>query len=88
MRSELIIKGAELALKAIEYALENKQAESELLQELNKEARKIENATKFLTNRGFTDLAEAVSGSGQASDKSGRFPARSPRPPCSRRARW
>ncbi|WP_299073460.1 hypothetical protein [uncultured Paraglaciecola sp.] len=37
MSNELIIKGAELALKAIEYAVANKQSESELLQELNLE---------------------------------------------------
>lgn len=37
MSSELIIAGAELAIKAIEYALANKQSESDLLQTLNSE---------------------------------------------------
>lgn len=66
MRSELIIKGAELALKAIEYALENKQAESELLQELNKEEydglteiQKIR-IVQILTDKAANDAQSAI----------------------------
>lgn len=59
--AESIIKAATELQNSNPQAAEVLMRKAKQVQELNKEARKIENATKFLTTRGFTDLAEAVS---------------------------